>query len=507
LYNVGTSLDLGALTGSHNNNHDEDQEESEGDEDEIQQRNAELKDLLQNGFDDLQIDESDLETTHEDRPDSFQNFSNEPLKTITRNNQYNGDSLYSPINNTNISTTQYLDVEDSSRPTNNNSLYTSKSLSQKKHCVRFSQVEDTETIHYSSKWMHETDEEREKHYLSSGLNSKEELEVLYGSRGSEISKITADLHDLRHKVVLLEGEKTGLKVTMEASERLLYESRDENCQLREELESLNHKLTQTSEANKDLTSQLEAAQLNHVNLERQILDLNLLQANHRDSNRQEVLLKDIKARYDKDLCTLRDELNRVRSELDRKNESVWNLERKLRDVSEIHERTRTERAANLQEINRVLDQQRQLREQRDNLTSATLLEQLSKAKEEIDRLQTERISQTLSDSMTQMRLGSKDRERIVTNLEQRLESSAKNAQRLEEAVHQLQKEKEILTQELLTVSGESHYNSGETEQVKGELSGVKELYLNVCSEKDALEDLLHRMRAGKILSSELMTNY
>ena len=42
LYNVGTSLDLGALTGSHNNNHDEDQEESEGDEDEIQQRNAEV---------------------------------------------------------------------------------------------------------------------------------------------------------------------------------------------------------------------------------------------------------------------------------------------------------------------------------------------------------------------------------------------------------------------------------------------------------------------------------
>ena len=64
-----------------------------------------------------------------------------------------------------------------------------------------------------------------------------------------------------------------------------------------------------------------------------------------------------------------------------------------------------------------------------------------------------------------IRLGSADRdakqtERIVTNLEQRLESSGKNAQRLEEAAHQLQKEKEILTQELLTDSGESHYKSG-----------------------------------------------
>ena len=165
------------------------------------------------------------------------------------------------------------------------------------------------------------------------------------------------------------------------------------------------------------------------------------------------------------MCILRDELKRIRTDLDQKNESCWSLEKKLRDVTEMHERTLTERAANLQEFNRALDQQRQLREQRDTLTSATLLEQLAKAKEEIDRLKAERISQTLSDSMTQMRLGAKDRdtkqtERIKSSLENRLELSEKNAEDMEEVVRQLQKERETLAQELLSLSEESRYRSG-----------------------------------------------
>jgi predicted nucleic acid-binding Zn-ribbon protein len=121
----------------------------------------------------------------------------------------------------------------------------------------------------------------------------------------------------------------------------------------------------------------------------------------------------------------------------------------------MHERTLTERAANLLEFNRALDQQRMLREQRDTLTSATLLDQLSKAQEEIERLKKERISQTLSDSMTQLRLGSardhrdvRQSERIISSLEQRLQTSEKTITQLEEKIYQLQKDKEILSKDL-----------------------------------------------------------
>ena len=167
----------------------------------------------------------------------------------------------------------------------------------------------------------------------------------------------------------------------------------------------------------------------------------------------------MKARYENDLRTLRDEINRLRSELDCKNESISHLERKLRDVTEMHERTLTERAANLQEFNRALDQQRVLREQRDTLTSATLLDQLSRAQEEIERLKKDRISQNLSDSMSQLRLGSsrdsrdiKQTERIISSLEQRLQTSEKIVKQLEEQICQLQKDKDMLNQDLITLS-------------------------------------------------------
>lgn len=167
-------------------------------------------------------------------------------------------------------------------------------------------------------------------------------------------------------------------------------------------------------------------------------------------------------RYENDLRVLRDELNRLRSELDSKNENIAHLERKLREVTEMHERTLTERAANLQEFNRALDQQRMLREQRDSLTSATLLDQLSKAQEEIERLKAERISQNLSDSMAQLRLGFNNKDQrdggqsdlTISNLEQRLKTSERNGQQLEELVRQLQNEKKDLSDKVSSITEE-----------------------------------------------------
>lgn len=85
-----------------------------------------------------------------------------------------------------------------------------------------------------------------------------------------------------------------MKTTLETSERVLIENREENRRLNERNVSLNHELDKYRKTNDDLSSKLMAAESNIVNLERQILDQNLLQANHRDANRQEVLLKGIK---------------------------------------------------------------------------------------------------------------------------------------------------------------------------------------------------------------------
>lgn len=100
-----------------------------------------------------------------------------------------------------------------------------------------------------------------------------------------------------------EGEKAGYKVTLETSERMLRESREENRSLNDELHSLNQRINSLTQINQNLTNKLEAAENNTVGLERQILELNMFQANQRDANRQEVLLNGIKVFFFKLIFT------------------------------------------------------------------------------------------------------------------------------------------------------------------------------------------------------------
>ena len=43
-------------------------------------------------------------------------------------------------------------------------------------------------------------------YLSSGLNTGSELEILYSARGAEIAKLSAELNEARHRVAILGKE-------------------------------------------------------------------------------------------------------------------------------------------------------------------------------------------------------------------------------------------------------------------------------------------------------------
>ena len=163
------------------------------------------------------------------------------------------------------------------------------------------------------------------------------------------------------------------------------------------------------------------------------------------------------------------------------------MEQKVKDVTEMHERALMERAANLHEFNRALDEQRQLREQRDTLTSSALLEQLAQAKEEIERLRGE---QRLSDSMSQLRISaapnSKDRAR-ERDLERRLQTAESRADSADKALERTEHEKRSVADQLRTLERLRDSMAGEREKLSEELNAVKELYLNVCREKDLLE--------------------
>lgn len=118
--------------------------------------------------------------------------------------EYLGDSLHSPIHRQqtgNMPEPLHQDITVDGE--SNTSFNTWSQNSHKKNCVRFSPLEETKTNSYQPTWNHSSEEEIEKHYLSSGLNSQAELEILYAARGTEISKLMSEINHLHHKVALL----------------------------------------------------------------------------------------------------------------------------------------------------------------------------------------------------------------------------------------------------------------------------------------------------------------
>ena len=86
-------------------------------------------------------------------------------------------------------------------------------------------------------------------------------------------------------------------MTVESSNRILRDSRDENACLKDELQALNGRLEQSLKVNGELTAKLEASDNNILSLERQISDMQLFQSSHRDANRQQTIFSDVKASH------------------------------------------------------------------------------------------------------------------------------------------------------------------------------------------------------------------
>ena len=124
------------------------------------------------------------------------------MKYLTPSQEYQGDSLYSPIHDgKDLSTTQYHQI-DLMNTIENGSSAKSATHSQKKLGVRFSQIEETASKSYKQLWSRHI-EDAENDYLSSGLNSQAELEILYAARGTEVAKLSSEVQGLKHKVALL----------------------------------------------------------------------------------------------------------------------------------------------------------------------------------------------------------------------------------------------------------------------------------------------------------------
>lgn len=168
--------------------------------------------MLTNAFDDLIEDDeisSEMEASHDNHNFSSggtnqgHNQSDSSNYVPMGNHGYNGNSLYSPIHaQGDLSGSQYNGTENPS--SSNPSLELLSKVPHRKHCVRFSALDDSKSIR--QEWVPHSDatnDKAEQHYLSSGLNTQEEFKILYAARESELKKMSSQLLRLQHKTALL----------------------------------------------------------------------------------------------------------------------------------------------------------------------------------------------------------------------------------------------------------------------------------------------------------------
>lgn len=159
----------------------------------------------------IEEDESDLEATANNES-NIQTNKTLPTQLNPSKNQldlknhpYLENSLYSPLqqhNGEDLSETQYHGV-DNHTPSNVSSFNSWIPKDHRKDFDKFT-IEGEKNIHsYRKQWDYTTQDQTEQNYMSSGLNSKEEIEILYAARGMEISKLTAEIQQLHHTVALL----------------------------------------------------------------------------------------------------------------------------------------------------------------------------------------------------------------------------------------------------------------------------------------------------------------
>lgn len=88
-----------------------------------------------------------------------------------------------------------------------------------------------------------------------------------------------------------------MQITMGTKDKLLQESHAENQLLKKEIRDLKEQLVEVTVSNQESSVKRQAAENNIMTLERQLIDLNLAQANYKDSNKQDNLLGVIKVSH------------------------------------------------------------------------------------------------------------------------------------------------------------------------------------------------------------------
>ena len=213
-------------------------------------------------------------------------------------------------------------------------------------------------------------------YTSSHFSANEEkvllygeqghLQVLYDARGQEMGRLQAEIGQLRqryetenrslkHQLTLLKAEKAKLDSNLEYHKDTAQVQSEENRKLRQEIEDLKAANSREFGANSKLNSELDSQNMLIQTLQMQIQELQRSDTILRQKTQHEETLRSLKERSEAQEFQMRQEIDRLNSDLRKCDLEKENCQSKLRKIQGEFEKINLEKSDIIKNLQDRLD--------------------------------------------------------------------------------------------------------------------------------------------------------
>ncbi|XP_021928465.1 centrosomal protein of 152 kDa-like isoform X2 [Zootermopsis nevadensis] len=338
-------------------------EEDEAEEDQ-KRRNKELHDLLTNAFDDLMDDDDDISTLNSTcrSPAMIEGDTGRPA-----------NMQHQPLPN---------DLK--------------KDIGGESSDFRVAIVSPQVSDHYQYCFRNSPYEDSNQQYRKAEYGSMEQLEVLYEVRVREVQRLSQQLEELKEQAAhekdqlyrrfaLAQAEKEHVTQQHSQSAKNLVLSKEKVLELEKEVDTLRLNLANVQQSNLKLTGELDAGRMSVKDLEQKVSLLERSSVASKDT-----LLRGMQERYEKEILTLRNQIESITAKLSAKDIECEGLQQRLTDLSRTHEALLVEKTDTINQLMANLEEsQRQCQKLIANIDNGKTAAEKEQLEKDVQKLQTE----------------------------------------------------------------------------------------------------------------------
>ncbi|KAL8562155.1 hypothetical protein ACOMHN_041990 [Nucella lapillus] len=205
---------------------------------------------------------------------------------------------------------------------------------------------------------------------SEDRSRQSQLQMLYQARGRQLEDLRSQLDAvtqesskerrmLKHLLSVATGEKEGMEKSLQQSQQLLVNVREEQSQTTTQLHTSHTQLKALSDSKEELVQKLQSAETTIETLSHQVAGLqgtdSLTQARHQ----HEAVVTSMQQRFDSQILDLKQQLDIANSHLQIKGEETGRLQGQVREQTRRAEEAQVSRGETINQLTRSLEESQQ----------------------------------------------------------------------------------------------------------------------------------------------------